>query len=112
MAAFDEIQSALREKADLNARLSLIPYEGTPEIKTVSGQKNLYTRKRIGSRLTSTYVGTYSDELYQLLLRNTREAREIRKGLRKLDKALALMRTASTLVLRITAAAGIHMLMM
>ena len=89
MSVFDEIQSALRERADLNARLSLIPYEGTPEIKEVSGQKYLYIRKRIGSKVTSTYVGAYSDELYQLLLRNTREAREIRKGLRKLDKTLA-----------------------
>lgn len=89
MSVFDEIQSALRERADLNARLSLIPYEGTPEIKEISGKKYLYTRKRIGSRVTSTYVGTYSDELYQLLLRNTREARAIRKSLRKLDKTLA-----------------------
>ena len=89
MSSFDEIQSALRERADLNARLSLIPYEGTPEIKEVSGQKYLYTRKRIGSKITSTYVGPYLDELYQLLLRNTREAREIRKSLRKLDKTLA-----------------------
>ena len=89
MSVFDEIQSALRERADLNARLSLIPYEGTPEIKEVYGQKYLYTRKRMGSKVTSTYVGAYSDGLYQLLLRNTREARELRKQLRKLDKALA-----------------------
>ncbi len=89
MSAFDEIRAVLHEKADLNARLSLIPYEGTPEIKEASGQKYLYIRKRIGSRITSTYVGRYSDELYQLLLRNTREAREIRKSLRKLDKTLA-----------------------
>ena len=89
MSVFDEIQSALRERADLNARLSLIPYEGTPEIKELSGQKYLYTRKRIGSKVTSTYVGTYSDELYQLLLRNTREAREIRKRIRRLEKTLA-----------------------
>ena len=89
MSVFDEIQSALRERADLNARLSLIPYEGTPEIKEVYGQKYLYTRKRMGSKVTSTYVGAYSDELYQLLLRNTREAREIRKQLRKLDRTLS-----------------------
>ena len=68
MSVFDEIQEALREKADLNARLSLISYEGTPEIKEVNSQKYLYTRKRIGSRVTSTYVGSYSEELYQLLL--------------------------------------------
>ena len=89
MSAFDEIQAALRERADLNARLSLIPYEGTPEIKEVNGQKYLYTRKRIGSKVTSTYIGAYSDALHQLLLRSTREAREIRKGLRKLNKTLA-----------------------
>ena len=89
MSVFDKIQAVLRERADLNTRLSLIPYEGTPEIKEVNGQKYLYTRKRVGSRITSTYVGVYSDELYQLLLRNTREARELRKQLRKLEKALA-----------------------
>ena len=89
MSEFDMIQSLLRERADLNARLSLIPYEGTPEIKEVSGQKYIYVRKRVGSRVTSTYVGVYSEELYQLLLRTTRDAREIRKGLRKLNKTLA-----------------------
>ena len=89
MSEFDEVRTVLRERADLKARLSLIPYEGTPEIKDVKGQKYLYTRKRVGSRVTSTYVGVYSDELYQLLLRNTREARELRKQLHRLEKRLA-----------------------
>ena len=89
MSAFDEIQALLRERADLNSRLSLIPYEGTPEIKDVKGQRYLYTRKRVGSRVTSTYVGVYSEELHQLLLRNTKEARELRRQIRKLDKRLA-----------------------
>ena len=88
MSAFDEIQTLLRERADLNVRLSLIPYEGTPEIKDVKERKYLYTRKRVGSRVTSTYVGVYSDELYQLLLRNTREGRELRRQIRKIDKRL------------------------
>jgi fido (protein-threonine AMPylation protein) len=89
MSAFDEIQALLRERADLNSRISLIPYEGTPEIKDVKGQRYLYTRKRVGSRVTSTYVGVYSEELHQLLLRNTKEAREFRRQIRKLDKRLA-----------------------
>ena len=89
MSAFDEIQALLRERADLNSRLSLIPYDGTPEIKDVKGRKYLYTRKRIGSRVTSAYVGVYSEELHQLLLRNTKEARELRRQIRKLDKRLA-----------------------
>ena len=89
MSAFDEIQALLRERADLNSRLSLIPYDGTPEIKDVKGRKYHYTRKRVGSRVTSTYVGVYAEELHQLLLRNTKEARELRRQIRKLDKRLA-----------------------
>ncbi len=34
-------------------------------------------------------MGNYSDELYQLLLRNAREARELKKHIRRLDKELA-----------------------
>lgn len=89
MAPFSEIQELLHQKADLQARLNLIPYDGTPEVKEQNGQKYLYIRKRVGSRLTSTYVDAYSDELYQLLLRNAREARELRKQIRKVEKVLA-----------------------
>ncbi len=86
---YSEIQELLRIRADLNARLSLLPYDGTPEIKERDGGKYLYVRKRIAGKLTSTYVGAYSDELYNLLLRNSREAREIRRELRKIEKQLA-----------------------
>ena len=89
MSAFSETRSILRERAEINARLAQIPYEGTPEVKDVNGQKYLYIRKRVGSKVTSTYVGAYSDELYQLLLRSTGEAKELRKQLRKLEKRLA-----------------------
>ena len=68
---YSKIQELLHQKADYQARLNLIPYDGTPEIKDREGQKYLYMRKRVGSRLTSTYVDAYSDELYQLLLRRT-----------------------------------------
>ncbi len=33
MNNFDEIQSLLQEKADVQARVNLIPYDGSPEIK-------------------------------------------------------------------------------
>ena len=55
---YSKIQELLHQKADYQARLNLIPYEGTPEIKDREGQKYLYVRKRVGSRLTSTYVDT------------------------------------------------------
>ena len=88
---YSQIQELLHQKADFQARLNLIPYEGSPEIKEIEGQKYLYVRKRVGSRLTSTYVDMYSDEMYQLLLRNAREARELRRNLRRVEKELAAL---------------------
>lgn len=91
MNEFDEIQKLLQDKADYQARINLIPYDGTPEIKENASGKYLYIRKRIGSRLTSTYVDVYSEDLYQLLLRNVRELRELKKNIRKIDKQLAVL---------------------
>lgn len=89
MSEFEEIQKLLQDKAECQARINLIPYDGTPEVKENRSGKYLYVRKRIGSRLTSTYVDTYSEDLYQLLLRNARELRELKKSLRSIDKKLA-----------------------
>lgn len=86
---YSQIQELLHKKADFQARLNLIPYDGSPEVKEKDGQKYLYVRKRVGSRLTSTYVDVYSEELYQLLLRNARESRELRKQIRRVEKELA-----------------------
>ena len=86
---YNEIQELLRSRADLHARLNLMPYDGTPEIKERGDGKYLYIRKRIAGKLTSTYVGVYTDELYNLLLRNAKEVREIRKKLRHIEKELA-----------------------
>lgn len=88
-APYNEIQELLRKRADLHARLNLMPYDGTPEIKERGGGKYLYIRKRVAGKQTSTYVGAYTDELYNLLLRNAKEAREIRKELRHVERQLA-----------------------
>lgn len=93
---YPQIQELLQQRADFQARLSLLPYDGNPEIKDRDGKQYLYIRKRVGSRLTSTYVDAYSDELYQLLLRNAREARELRKNIRRLDKELAALGYSDT----------------
>ncbi|MBQ7129057.1 MAG: Fic family protein [Clostridia bacterium] len=89
MNNLDKIQELLQQRADFSARLNLLPYDGTPEIKENDSGKYLYVRKRVGSRLTSTYVDAYSDELYQLLLRNNRDAKELKKQIRKVEKQLA-----------------------
>ncbi|MCR5250617.1 MAG: Fic family protein [Lachnospiraceae bacterium] len=83
------IQSLINEKAEAEARLNLIPYDGSPEVKENSSGKYLYVRKRVGSRLTSKYVDVYSDDLYQLLLKNARESRELKKTIRRLTRELA-----------------------
>ena len=87
---FSIIQQLLQERADYMARLNLIPYDGSPEIKENSSGKYLYIRKRVNGRLTSTYVDKYSEELYQILLRNVKEARELKKQIRRIDKELAI----------------------
>ena len=86
---YEDIQELIRRRADLNARLKLLPYDGTPEVKTRGDNKYLYVRKRELGKQKSSYVGVYSDELYNILLSNAREAREIKKELRALDKELA-----------------------
>lgn len=86
---FEDIQELIRRRADLNARLRLLPYDGTPEVKTRGDKKYLYVRKRELGKQKSTYVGVYSDELYNILLSNAREASEIKKELRALYKELA-----------------------
>lgn len=89
MNSYPEIQELLAARADLYARLKLLAYDGTPEIKENKSGKYLYIRKRVGSRVTSTYVDVYSDPLYQLLLRTNAEAKELRKQIRKIEKMLA-----------------------
>ncbi len=92
---FTEIQELLRQRADCQARLRLLPYDGSPEIKTRGESKYLYIRKRIAGKLTSEYVDKYSDELYAALLRYAREARELKKEIRRVEKQLAELGYAS-----------------
>ena len=83
-----EIQNLLQLRADLTSRLNLMSYDGTPEIKEISSQRYLYVRKRSGSKVTSKYVDVYSDNLYEILLRNARESKELRREIRHIEKDL------------------------
>lgn len=44
---YSEIQESLRSRADLHARLNLMPYDGTPEIKERGDKKRLFLRKSL-----------------------------------------------------------------
>ena len=91
MNTFEKTQDLLRTKAELSSKLALMPYDGTVEVKTVDEKKYLYIRKRTGGKVTSTYVGPFNDYLYNLLLRNSKEAKELRKQIRQVKKALATL---------------------
>lgn len=93
---YPEIQELLQQKADYQARLNLMLYDGSPEIKEQNGKQYIYIRKRVASRLTSEYVDVYSDTLYQTLLRNARESRELKKQIRRIEKQLAQLGYAET----------------
>ena len=82
---YREIQELLQQRADLHARLKLLPYDGSPEVKNRGEGKYLYIRKRVAGKLTSKYVDLYSDELYDALLRYAKEGRELRKELRRAE---------------------------
>lgn len=88
---FAKIQELLNRRADFQTRLNFLPYDGTPEVKTISGKRYLYVRKRELDKVKSTYVGEYSLELYNVLLKNNVEAKSIRKEIRHIDKELALL---------------------
>lgn len=90
-ANYSEIQELLQQRADIQARLNLMAYDGNPEIKEANGAKYLYMRKRVAGKLTSTYVDVYSDELYQLLLRNAKERKDLNKTIRKINKELTVL---------------------
>lgn len=83
------IPELLRQRAELESRLTFIPYEGTVEIKSIEKGEYLYVRKRVAGKLTSQYVGKYSEELHILLLRQVRMARDLRKEMRLVGRQLA-----------------------
>ena len=84
-----QIQSLLEQRAEVNARLNLIPYDGSLEIKDRDGKKYIYIRKRVLGRNTSTYVNLYSDELFVSISRLLKDAKEYKKQIRKINNELA-----------------------
>ena len=84
-----EIQTLLEQRAEINARLNLIPYDGSIEIKDKNGKKYIYIRKRILSRNTSTYVDLYSDELFISISKLLKDRKDYKKQIRKINNELA-----------------------
>ena len=85
---FELIQELLRKKSDYITILGLLHYDGTVEIKENKSGKYLYIRKRQKDKITSTYIDKYSDMLYESMIRITKEAKELNKLIRSVEREL------------------------
>ncbi len=89
MSSFEQMQKLLTEKAELQAKIRTIPFDGSIEVKTVNSEKYIYVRKREAGKYRSSYIDKYSDELYNLAVNGSLQVRELKKQLRKVEKQLA-----------------------
>ncbi len=89
MNPFEQMQKLLTEKAELQAKIRTIPFDGSIEVKTVNSEKYIYVRKREAGKYRSSYIDKYSDELYNLAVNGSLQVRELKKQLRKVEKQLA-----------------------
>ena len=86
---FIKTQELLQKKAELNARLNLIPYEGSIEIKERDNKKYIYLRKKVLGKNTSTYIDVYNDELFASISKLLIDAKTYKKEIRKINNELA-----------------------
>lgn len=83
-----QIQELLQQRAEYTARLNLIPYDGSIEIKDREGNKYIYLRKKVLDRYTSTYIDVYSDELFASISKLLKDAKDYKKQIRIINKKL------------------------
>lgn len=84
-----QIQELLQQRAEYTAKLNLIPYDGSIEIKDRDGSKYIYIRKRVLGKNTSKYIDAYSDELFASISSLLKKAKEYKKQIRIINKRLA-----------------------
>lgn len=82
-----EVISLVQEKQILEQRLSSLVY-GSIEIRDVDGKKYIYVHYREDGIALTKYVDEYSDELYNLILKNNIEAKELKQKIKEVAKKL------------------------
>lgn len=80
----------LQKRAELSAKLSLIPYEGSIEIKTRNNNKYIYLRKKTLNKNSSIYIDKYSDELFSSISSLLLQNRFLKKEITKVNRQLAV----------------------
>ncbi len=82
-----EIMELLQKKQLLEQKLGSIVY-GSVEIREKDDKKYIYVHYREDGILLTKYVGEYSEELYNLILNNSIEAKALKKDIRDINKRL------------------------
>ena len=81
------ITALISEKKQILNQLSSM-YYGSIEIREKDNKQYIYVHFRQDGVLSTKYVGEYSPELHNLIIRNTSHAKELKKRLKEINKAL------------------------
>lgn len=82
-----EIMNLLQSKQTLEVKLNTLIY-GSVEIRESDSNKYIYVHYRDNGLVFTKYVGEYSNELYNLILNNSIEAKKLKKEIRDINKKL------------------------
>ena len=82
-----EIFDLLQNKQLLEHELQSLAY-GSVEIRENDSNKYIYVHYREDGVALTKYVGEYSDELYNLVLKNSIKAKELKKQIKEINKRL------------------------
>ena len=82
-----EVISLVQEKQVLEQKLGMLVY-GSVEIREVESKKYIYVHYREDGIALTKYVDEYSDELYNLILKNNIEAKQLKQKIKEVTKKL------------------------
>ena len=82
-----EIMNLLQSKQVLEHELQSLAY-GSVEIRENDSNKYIYVHYREDGVSLTRYVGEYSEELYNLVLKNSIKAKELKKQIKEINKRL------------------------
>lgn len=82
-----ELTNLLSDKEKLEEKLNNMIF-GTIEIREKDDKKYIYVHFRENGKLKTKYAGEYTEELYNLILKNNDEVKNVKKEIKKIDKVL------------------------
>ncbi len=82
-----QILELINQKQFEEVELNKLIY-GSIEIREKDNSKYIYTHTKEDGLQSTKYIGEYSDDLYNLILKNNIKAKEIKKAIRSIEKKL------------------------